>query len=312
VGFHEAALMSITSQDKRIITLDGLPGVGHAHARHRIPQQRKKGPKHRAVRPAAVESSPRHLVPHTWILTNRILRRWGRDPTSMAETLILPVALLTTLNIVLGDSISKVTGHSALYGTVPLVAMVAAMSGATVGGIGVMRERTDGLLSRLWVLPVHRASGLLSRLVADGLRIMMTTAVIMITGLVLGLRFHQGILRTVAWFFVPTFFGVAFSAAVVTLALYSAKTIVVEASAIVWALLMFFSTGFVPLDQYPGWLQPAVRHQPMSYTIEAMRGLSLGGPVRTPLLAVLLWSAGIAAVCAIPMAIGYRRASMRG
>ena len=141
---------------------------------------------------------------------------------------------------------------------------------------------------------------------------MATTAVIMGTGLLLGLRFHQGIAATVAWFFVPAFFGVAFSAAVVTLALYSAKTIVVEASAIVWALLMFFSTGFVPLDQYPGWLQPAVRHQPMSYTIEAMRGLSLGGPVRTPLLAVLLWSVGIAAVCAIPMAVGYRKASMRG
>jgi ABC-2 type transport system permease protein len=230
----------------------------------------------------------------------------------MAETLILPVALLTTLNVVLGDAISKVTGHSALYGTVPLVAMVAAMSGATVGGIGVMRERTDGLLSRLWTLPVHRASGLLSRLVADAFRIMATTAVIMATGLVLGLRFHQGIAKTVVWFFVPTFFGVAFSAAVVTLALYSAKTIVVEASAIVWALLMFFSTGFVPLDQYPGWIQPTIKHQPMSYTIEAMRGLSLGGPVRTPLLAVLIWSAGIAVVCAIPMAIGYRRASMRG
>jgi ABC-2 type transport system permease protein len=50
----------------------------------------------------------------------------------------------------------------------------------------------------------------------------------------------------------------------------------------------------------------------MSYTIEAMRGLSLGGPVRTPLLAVLLWSVSIAVVCAIPMAIGYRKASMRG
>jgi ABC-2 type transport system permease protein len=303
--------VSITSREKRTITLEGLPDIGPG-GRQRVDRRVQTGPKHRAARPIARESSPRHLVPHTWILTSRILRRWSRDPTSMAETLILPVALLTTLNVVLGDAISKVTGHSALYGTVPLVAMVAAMSGATVGGIGVMRERTDGLLSRLWTLPVHRASGLLSRLVADAFRIMATTAVIMATGLVLGLRFHQGIAKTVVWFFVPTFFGVAFSAAVVTLALYSAKTIVVEASAIVWALLMFFSTGFVPLDQYPGWIQPAIKHQPMSYTIEAMRGLSLGGPVRTPLLAVLLWSAGIAVVCAIPMAIGYRRASMRG
>ena len=75
---------------------------------------------------------------------------------------------------------------------------------------------------------------------------------------------------------------------------------------------MFFSTGFVPLDQYPRWLQPVVQHQPMSYAIEVMRGLSLGGPVLAPMVATLLWSAGIAAACAIPMAIGYRRASMRG
>ncbi len=40
-------------------------------------------------------------------------------------------------------------------------------------------------------------------------------------------------------------------------------------------MLMFFSIGFVPLDQYPDWLQPIVEHQPVSYTIEAMRGLSL-------------------------------------
>ena len=246
------------------------------------------------------------------MLTNRILRRWSRDPTSLAETLILPVALLTTLNVVLGNAISQATGHSALYGSVPLVAMVAAMSGATVGGIGVMRERADGLRSRLWVLPIHRASGLLSRLAADALRIVLTTSVILCTGLVLGFRFHRGILDAAAWLFVPTLFGVAFSTAVITLALYSAKTIVVEASAIIWALLMFFSTGFVPVDQYPNWLQPIVRNQPMSYTIEAMRGLSSGGPVRAPMLALLLWSAGIAAACAIPIAIGYRKASMRG
>jgi ABC-2 type transport system permease protein len=46
--------------------------------------------------------------------------------------------------------------------------------------------------------------------------------------------------------------------------------------------------------------------------VEAMRGLSLGGPVLAPVVAMLLWSAGIAAACAIPMAIGYRKASTRG
>jgi ABC-2 type transport system permease protein len=100
--------------------------------------------------------------------------------------------------------------------------------------------------------------------------------------------------------------------AVVTLALYTANTIVVEASEIVWGLMMFFSTGFVPTREYPRWLQPIVQHQPISYVVEAMRGLSLDGPVLAPVVAMLLWSAGIAAACAIPMAIGYRKASTRG
>jgi ABC-2 type transport system permease protein len=175
-----------------------------------------------------------------------------------------------------------------------------------------MNERAEGLLSRLWVLPVHRAAGLLSRLAADAVRIVLTTAVILCAGLVLGFRFRQGILAAVAWVFVPTVFGVAFTAAVLTLALYSASTIMVDATEVVWGLLMFFSTGFMPLRQYPRWLQPAVAHQPMSYAVEAMRGLSLGGPVLTPMIAMLLWSAGVAAGCSIPMAIGYRKASTRG
>lgn len=268
------------------------------------------------VRPAGrrdtKENSPRRLVSHTWVLTARLLRRWIRDSHTLAESLVMPVVLLVTLNIVLGDGISQLTGHSALHSSVPLIAMVGAMSGSMVGGIGLMRERTGGLLSRLWVLPVHRASGLLSRLVAELIRIVATTAVIMCAGLVLGFRFQQGILASVAWLFIPTVFGVAFTMVVITLALYAANTIVVEATEIVWGLLMFFSTGFVPLDQYPRWIQPAVQHQPMSYSIDAMRGLSLGGPVLAPVVAVLLWSAGLVAVFAVPMAIGFRRASMRG
>ena len=297
-------MMSVALEHKKTETV-ALRGIGVA----RPAVRRDSSPRHRRPLP---ESSPRRLFPHTLVLTTRVLRRWGRDPATVFESLIMPVVLLVTLNIVLGDGISQVTGHSALYGSVPLVAMVGAMSGAMVGGIGLMRERADGLLSRLWVLPVHRASGLLSRLAADAVRIVVTTAVIMCAGLALGLRFQQGILQSLVWLLIPTALGVAFSMAVITLALYSANTIMVEATEIIWALLMFFSIGFVPLDQYPRWIQPAVQHQPVSYAIEAMRGLSLGGPVLVPTIAMLLWSAGIAAACAIPMAIGYRRASMRG
>lgn len=90
-----------------------------------------------------------------------------------------------------------------------------------------------------------------------------------------------------------------------------ANTVLAEATGMVVSLLFFFCTGFVPLGQYPGWIQPVVDHQPMSYAVEAMRGLAFGGPVVTPMFGTLLWSAGIVVVCTVPMVIGYRKASMR-
>lgn len=286
--------MSVVLEGKTTVALGGFGDVG--------PSPRRR----------VAENSPMRLAPQTWLLTARLLHRWRRDPTTVLESLAMPVVLLVTLNIVLEEAISKVTGHSALYGSVPMIAMVGAMSGSMVGGIGLMRERTDGLLSRLWVLPVHRASALLSRLAADAVRILVTTAVIMCAGLVLGFRFRQGFLASVTWLFIPIAFGVAFTMVVITIALYSAKTTAVEATEIIWGLLMFFSSGFVPLDQFPRWVQPVVQHQPVSYAVEAMRGLSLGGPVLAPTVGMLLWSAGIVVACAIPMTVGYRRASTRG
>jgi ABC-2 type transport system permease protein len=215
------------------------------------------------------------------------------------------------VNTVFGRQISSISGHSALYGSVPMVAVVATISGSSVGAIGLIRERADGLLARLWVLAVHRASGLLSRIVAEAVRILLTTVVILCAGVLLGLRFHQGLLTFLAWLIVPVIFGVAFATFVITVALYSAKTTLVEAISLLNMLAIFFCTGFVPLEYYPQWIQPVVAHQPMSYAVEAMRGLSLGGPILWPMIATLLWAGGIVAVCVVPLMFGYRKASMR-
>lgn len=251
------------------------------------------------------------LLTDIGVQTARILRRWSSDPATVAQSLLFPAGFLIALDIVLGDGIELATGRSALYGSVPMVALVGATSGAILVSVGIMRERDEGLLSRFWVVPSTRASGLLSRLVAEWVRIVVITAFVMCVGLVLGLRFTQGLPQAVAWLFMPAVFGVAFSAVVITLGLYAANAMVPQATEVIAAVLFFFSTGFVPLDQFPKWLQPFVEHQPCSYVIEAMRGLAMGGPVLKPVVGTLLWSAGIAAACAIPMAIGYRRASRR-
>jgi ABC-2 type transport system permease protein len=258
------------------------------------------------------EGSPRALLPHTWVQTQRLLRRLVRNPTALLHSLIVPVAFLIALDIVFGDSVSTLTGDSALYNSVPLVILVGVISGSTASVVAIIGERSSGFLTRLWILPVHRASGLLSRVVADSARVLMSAMVVLSAGLVMGFRFHRGAPAVLGFLSIPVIFGIAVGVLVSTIALYWSNPFLVESILIVDMVATFFCTGFLPLEQYPEWIQPMVAHQPMSYAVDAMRGFALGGPVLWPTIATTLWSVGIVAACAIPIAVGYRKASTRG
>lgn len=255
------------------------------------------------------QNAARLFVAQTLLQTNRLLTRWARDYITVIGAIVLPILFMVVLNIVLGNLAYVVTHDSGLYSIVPLIALGAAITGSTFVAIDLMRERSFGLLARLWVLPVHRASGLISRILANAIRTLVTTLVMLGTGVVLGFRFRQGLIPSLMWISVPVILGIAVAAMVTTVALYTAQTVVVEGVELVQAIAIFFSTGLVPLNSYPGWIQPFVAHQPVSYAIAAMRGFAMGGPVLSPMIGMLVWTAGICVVCAVPLAIGYRRAS---
>ncbi|MGQ7557990.1 hypothetical protein ACTGYQ_12020, partial [Streptococcus suis] len=59
-------------------------------------------------------------------------------------------------------------------------------------------------------------------------------------------------------------------------------------------LLVMCSTGLVPANAFPGWIEPVVRNQPVSVFAEAMRALSTGADVQTG--PVVGWSVGLLAV----------------
>ncbi|WP_043673925.1 ABC transporter permease [Nocardia vulneris] len=259
----------------------------------------------------ASEVSTAALLRHTLIQTQRLLLRWARNPVTLLEALIIPCLLLIMLETVVGGQIQRFTGESALYGSVPMVTIAGAVSGAVACGVLLGREREAGLLARFWVLPVHRASGLASRIVAEGCRIFAGTLAIILVGFLLGFRFHQGLLPTLVFLLIPVLFGLAFATVVTSVAVFNAKAALVEGITILTSLMMFFSTGFVPLAAYPTWIQPVVRNQPMSVAVDAMKALALEGPLARPLTLTFLWSLGAITLFAIPATIGYRRASRR-
>ena len=259
-----------------------------------------------AARP---ETSVRGLVEHSVLQCTRLLRRWSRDPATMIQALLYPALTLVMFRLVLGDSITAATGQSAIYGNVPLIALIGAMFGSVVSAVGLRDERKNGLVSRFWAMPVHRASGLVGRLMAEAVRILATTVLIGVVGFALGFRFQQGLVPGLVMFSIPILFGVGFAVMVTALAVVAGDAPLVETVSIICTLLMFFNSGFVPVMAYPEWLQPIVQYQPLSCAIDTMKGLSLGGPVLEPLLLTCAWSIGMIAVFVYPAVRGYRRAA---
>lgn len=258
------------------------------------------------------ENSVRALWTHSLIQCTRLLKRWARDPSTMIQALLYPALTLLMFRIVLGNSISAATGSPSVYGTVPMIALVGAMFGSIVSAVGLKGEKKSGLLSRFATTPMHRASGLLGRMMAEAIRVFATTIVIVAVGMAIGFRFNQGIPSAIALLLLPIAFGIGFAVMVTFLATIAGESPLVEVVSIGCTLLMFFNSGFVPVAAYPPWLQPVVAAQPMSCAVDAMRGLSLGGPVLVPVLQTLAWALGMVAVFLYPAIRGYKRAAETG
>ena len=137
----------------------------------------------------------------------------------------------------------------------------------------------------------------------------MASALITAVGVGLGLSFDGGWLAVIPFLLVPVLVAVVFSTTLVAIAVRSTNNF-----AIVWLAVpaigaAFASSGAPPVELLPGWMQPVIRFQPMSPTIESMRALAHGDPALEPLLVTLAWAVGLSVVV-VPLAIrGYRAAA---
>jgi ABC-2 type transport system permease protein/oleandomycin transport system permease protein len=72
--------------------------------------------------------------------------------------------------------------------------------------------------------------------------------------------------------------------------------------------LVFASSAFVPVETMPGWLQAFAEINPVTVTVNAMRGLLVTGEYTTALWQSIAWIGGILLIF-VPLAVSrYRRA----
>ncbi|GGG23290.1 transport permease protein [Rhodococcoides trifolii] len=255
------------------------------------------------------ESSARSLRRASGVQCRRILVGWSRDPVTLLQALVYPALMVFLFWLVLGSTPNS--GAPSSYGLVPMVALVGAMSGASISGLGLQRERDNGQLAKMWALPVHRSSAMVGRLCAESIRILVTVAFVLLVGAVVGFRIDTGVPGGLAVLAIALGFGLSFSVMITAFALLAGDTRIVEWTAIGTNVALFFNSGFVPVASYPSWLQPIIEYQPLSCAVDAIRAVAAGLDVTKPLLLTAAWSVG-AALAFAPAAIrGYRAAVVR-
>ena len=138
---------------------------------------------------------------------------------------------------------------------------------------------------------------------------LVTILIIVAVGYAVGFRFSNGAGPAIGMVVLATVFGLAICciAAYTGLAIGDEES--VQAFGMIWLFpITFLSSAFVPIHTMPGWLQAFANNQPVTYVIDTMRGMALGGPIAADLWKSIAWIAGIFIVF-VPLAVrAYRRA----
>jgi ABC transporter DrrB family efflux protein len=269
-----------------------------------------------AVTTTALPDGPSVLVRGRWAvsdtltITRRNLLVWMRVPAYIVFTVIQPVIFVLMFRYVFGGAIHvPVKGGYVNFLMPGIIAQTAAF--ATFGtAISLAQELKKGVIDRLKSMPMARSAVLAGRLVADTLRMLITVLIVVGVGYAVGFRFENGAIPAILMVAMGIFLGVSICmiSAFTGLAIGDEES--VQAFGLIWLFpLTFLSSAFVPISTMPGWLQAFANNQPVTYVIDTMRALALGGPVQANLLKSIAWLAGIFIVF-IPLAVrAYRKAS---
>jgi ABC transporter DrrB family efflux protein len=219
------------------------------------------------------------------------------------NTLAFPLALLIMMLVVFGKIAGEMSGGPYIQRLAPGVILFASAASAIGTGVGLFADVRAGLVDRLRSMPIHRTSIFTGRVAGDVCRVLTVTVVTAAVSHLVGFRFSEGLLAALAFFGVAAVFASIFLWLAVVLALFArSEDAIISLLNPILQLMLFFSSGFVPVAAFPAFLRPVVSANPLSIAHSALMGLSSGGPVAVPILRIMVL-AGIVNVVLAPLAI---------
>jgi ABC transporter DrrB family efflux protein len=229
-------------------------------------------------------------------IAKRNLLRIFRTPLMLVVSAVQPALLLVLFRYVLGGAI-HVPGFSYVNYVVPAIFVEAVLIGGMTTAIGLAQDLKAGIIDRFRSLPMSRSAVLAGRTVADLTRSVVSLAIMVVLGLLVGFRFNNSVTAILAGMALILLFGYAFSWVYATIGLVTKDPETAQIAGILpFFVLMFASNAVVPVQTMPGWLQPLANNQPLSVTVAAARSLFEGGAAAHYVWQALVWSGAIIVV----------------
>ena len=267
-----------------------------------------------AGRPGQPGQPPRRRIGVRQGLTNGLTLAWRNviqlkhSPEKLMDVLLMPIVFLVLFLYVFGG---VVAGSTQAYLEVLLPGLVGQMGVFASMGVGtaLCEDIHKGVFDRFRSLPVARSAPLVGAVLGDTIRFCVVMGVLTGFGMALGFRFHTGPLSILAAYGLAYVFYLAMCWISVLIGLVAPSPQTVQGISFIWTMPLVFGSSVLLANTstMPGWLQAWVKVNPVTHLADAVRALTVGGPLGTHALWTLAWAAGIVAVM-FPLAMRmYRR-----
>jgi ABC-2 type transport system permease protein len=206
------------------------------------------------------------------------LQKLSHDRTELFTRAVQPVLWL----LIFGVTFNRI--HAIPTGGQPYLDFLApgiiAQSGMFVAifyGIQIIWERDAGVLTKLLVTPTPRSALILGKGFSAGIRSMAQVVVVLILSAVLGVALTTNPLNIVASFAIVMLGAAFFSCLSMTIAgIVLKRDRLLGIGQMITMPLFFASNALYPVSVMPGWLKALSLVNPLTYEVDALRGLVTG------------------------------------
>ncbi|MFG1707841.1 ABC transporter permease [Nonomuraea sp. M3C6] len=228
------------------------------------------------------------------------LQKLRHDRTELYTRAIQPALWL----LVFGETFTRIRvipsdGIPYLDYLAPGIIAQSTMFIAIFYGIQIIWERDSGVLTKLLVTPTPRAALVTGKAFAAGVKAVIQAVVVIVIAALLGVAMTWNPLRLAGVVVVVVLGSAFFSCLSMTIAgIVLTRDRLMGIGQAITMPLFFASNALYPTAAMPAWLQAVSTVNPLSYQVDALRGLLLGTPAHLPLDAAVLLAAAVLGIAA--------------